>query len=51
MNSSEAPKSHHDHEIYTKNIEACCLQSAMPLPPQDRFAIEIKSYDDVPEAK
>ena len=51
MNCSEISKSHHEHDIYRKNIGACCLQSEMPLPPQDGFAIEMKNYDDVAEPK
>ena len=51
MNSCEKSKSHHDHDIYAKNIGACCLQSEMPLPPQDGFSIEIKHYSDVSEPK
>ena len=51
MNCSEISKSHHEHDIYRKNIGACCLQSKMPLPPQDGFAIEMKNYNDVAEPK
>ena len=51
MNCGEISKSHHAHDIYRKNIGACCLQSEMPLPPQDGFAIEMKNYDDVAEPK
>ena len=51
MNCNEISKSHHEHDIYRKNIGACCLQSEMPLPPQDGFAIEMKNYNDVAEPK
>ena len=51
MNCSEISKSHHEHDIYRKNIGAFCLQSEMPLPPQDGFAIEMKNYNDVAEPK
>ena len=51
MNSCEKSKFHHNHEIYTKNVGECYLQSELPLPPSDGFSIEIKYYSNVSEPK
>lgn len=43
--------SHHEHDIYRKNLGACSLQTPIPLAPKKGMPLPINTYDDVDEPR
>lgn len=47
----DTPVPHHRHDIYSKNLDAKCIQAPLPLPPTKGLPFKINTYDDVDEPR